>query len=43
MLRQQKRKEYHDEGVHGLKPLNVEDKVAVQHEKTKRWDARAAS
>lgn len=33
-----KRKEYYDKGAHGLKPLNVEDKVVVQHEETKRWD-----
>ena len=30
-----KRKEYYDKGAHGLKPLNVEDKVVVQHEETK--------
>ena len=38
MLRQ--KKEYYDKGAHGLKPLNVEDKVVVQHEETKRWDRK---
>ena len=32
-----KRKEYYDKGSHELKPLDVEDKVIVQHEQTKRW------
>ena len=31
-----KRKEYYDKGWHELKPLNVEGKVGVQHEETKR-------
>ena len=37
-----KRKEYYDKGVHGLKPLNVEDKAVVQHEETKRWDRKGS-
>ena len=37
-----KRKEYYDKGSQGLKPLNVEDKVVVQHEETKRWDRKGS-
>ena len=37
-----KRKEYYDKGAHGLKPLNVEDKVVVQHEETNRWDRKGS-
>ena len=35
-----KRKEYYDKGSHELKQLDVEDKVIVQHEETKRWDRK---
>ena len=30
------RKEYYDKGARTLKPLDVEDRVVVQHEETKR-------
>ena len=36
------RKEYYDKGSQGLKQLNVEDKVVVQHEETKRWDRKGS-
>ena len=35
-----KRKEHYDKGARALKPLDVEDKVVVQHEETKRWDRK---
>ena len=37
-----KRKEYYDKGARALKPLDVEDKVVVQHEETKRWDRKGS-
>ena len=36
------RKEYYDKGARTLKPLDVEDKVVVQHEETKRWDRKGS-
>ena len=37
-----KRKECYDKAAHGLKPLNAEDKVVVQHEETKRWNRKGS-
>lgn len=36
-----KRKENYDNGAHGLKQLDVEDKVVGQHEETKRWNQKS--
>ena len=33
-----KRKYYYDKGAHGLKLLNVDEKVVVQREETQLWD-----
>ena len=35
-----KRKAYYAQGSHGLKSLQVDDKVVVQHEETKRWNRK---
>jgi hypothetical protein len=35
-----KRRLYYNKGARGLKPLEVDDNVVVQHEETKRWDRK---
>ena len=35
-----KRRLYYNKGARGLKPLEIDDNVVVQHEETKRWDRK---
>ena len=34
----EKQKNYYNRGAHNMKPLEVSEKVIIQHEDTKRWD-----